>query len=160
MSKTTTETRATIARLYEQVRDVIDAAVKRDPLQFAALNDYARERYARDKFARLLADEARAEREHRRFCASLNQPFALTVRDAARVILLSNIEHGAHQATPPLGLTPGQNPDARWFLTLRATAAEAMTIGFLLANELSPELRAELRALDYAKLVEVNRKGA
>lgn len=154
MKTATPATRAQIARLYAQVRDVIDAAVKRDPLQFAALNDYARDR-TRDKFERLFSSEEQAERDHRRFLASLDQPYALTIRDAARVILLSNIEHGAHQATAALNANAGQNPDARWFLTLRASAAEAMTIGYLLAGELSAEVRAELRALDYAKLVEV-----
>lgn len=92
------------------------------------------------KLRQLLRDESAAERAHRR-----GRPGScpLSVADAARVIVLSNIAEGAQR----------ESFDATVFLTWRASAAMARLFGHVLRADLSPEWITAAAALDYSGLM-------
>ena len=134
----------TIATLWEQLRDAIDAAYAASPRtgEPTPLHDYRRDATV-DELERLLQAETANERQHRR---TTSAPKGFSARTASMLILCSNAATGARkQDLPPSTI----------FLIWRKTAAEAEVLGWLAREHLSAEWLSQVESLDYAKLMEV-----
>lgn len=146
---------ALVGKLEQRVRAAIDAAYRsgRNPSTPAtdhpgALRDYVTEISSPDAWLRLVDREAKAEREHRRFTSfAPHIPYAIPVRQGARVTLLHNVGRGAEMADAP---------PASDFLVYRPSAVEAIVLGWLARRELAadPGLVPALLLLDYAAAVD------
>lgn len=150
-SKTNGRNRGHLEDLERRVRAAIDAAYRAhhtDDLP-GALRDYVSETSSPDKWLRLVEREAAAEREHRRFTSfAPDIPYAIPVKQGARVTLLHNVGRGASQT---------EAPHAAEFLVYRPSAVEAIVLGWLARRELAADagLVPALLLLDYAAAVEV-----
>jgi hypothetical protein len=147
-----------VDRLWEQVRDCIDASyltgerrpngsrvtVPHDDPR-ALLRDWVRNQSMTDKMNALEDREAVHERQHRRGAPS-GWRHVLSAHHAARLILLHNIGDGSE--LPAM-------PDATYMLSCRDTAAEAVVLGFLARDQIwkTDGLREALGLLDYAQAV-------
>jgi len=104
-----------------------------------ALHDYST-RSTPWRLANLVGRETANERQHR----GVTTVPGFSVGDAAKLHIMSNALYGA---------TFPEMPPAHLFLTMRATAAEAMVIGYLVRAELTPEWMQRVEKLDYSELM-------
>lgn len=148
--------KALIEKLTAQVRDAIDASYytgepnrangskpTRDTDDARAIRDYVRNMSWSDKFDDLIDREAAHERRHRKG-APAGFRYPISVKQSASIIVLHQFGNGsALEAMPPATL----------YNSCRDTAAEAIVLGYLARAQVTPELRAQLDALDYAAAV-------
>lgn len=134
-----------ISTLWESLRDAIDAAYSsRMKANTGAdvLRDYARDQTWNDALANLLETETTNEKQHR---SNRPGPKDFPAMSAAKLILCNNVAVGSQlSACPP----------ATDFLRYRKTAVEAQVIGWLIREQITDEWRAQVAALDYARLMQ------
>jgi hypothetical protein len=126
-----------INQLWEHFRDAIDAAYAdtQNPNR-DSLRDYARNQSWSDDLEKLLSDETANERQHRQ----TRTIRGFSSQDAAKLIICGNVLRGSELTEMPSALT---------FITLRASAAEANLIGYLVREHLTPEWKQSVSSLDY-----------
>jgi hypothetical protein len=136
-----------ITDLWADFRTAINAAYaeadKTNNQDGQCLRDYAEDISWSDDLAKMLGRETANERQHR---SNRPSPKGFSVGDAAKLILMNCAASGATMAAMPRATT---------FLTHRDTAAEATLIGFLARKHLPATWQEGIKALDYAKLMEV-----
>jgi hypothetical protein len=146
-----TQVTPTINRLWDEMQEFINAAYRdgsgtNNPESL--LKDYATNQSWTDALGRLLDAETANERRHRN---GRPQGWKAPMSNvtAARLILLGNFADGSE--------TKEMYP-ATIFLRWRQTAAEMHVVGCLCRTnaKISDDWRAEVRALDYAKLMAVS----
>lgn len=125
----------TVKRLWVELAAAIDKAGHSDLYDYSQSRDHR----ALDK---LLAEETANERGHRSFVGG-SYPVSNSI--GAKITLLSNIYRGAIMQDEPL---------ARLFLTIRPSAAEAITIGYILRADLSREWLEWAEGLDYSAIMD------
>jgi hypothetical protein len=131
-----------VETLWIELQNTLDKSAKLlSPDASAALSDY-RETSYKDALGLLLREETKNERQHRTGYGSGDYPFSSVI--GAKIIIMENIARGAAKVAPL---------EARLWLEIRRTAAEAMTIGNLLGPALSFKWRAEAQELDYSDLM-------
>jgi hypothetical protein len=141
----------TINQLWDEMQSFIDAAYRDgsgtnnpEPL----LKDYAKDQSWTDGLGRLLDAETANERQHRTGRPQgWNAP--MSNRMAAKLILLGNFADGSEAK---------EMYPATIFLQWRHTAAEMHVVGCLCRGKakISDDWRADVRAIDYAKLMAVS----
>ena len=119
-----------------------DTAVKTRDEDGECLRDYAENITWSDSLSALLGRETAEERRHRSGRTSIA---GFSNETAAKLILMRQAQHAAEFV---------EIPRATAFLVFRKTAVEAQVIGFLARNFLSQDWIAEVKSLDYAKLME------
>lgn len=147
--------KAHVDNLIAQVRAAIDATydtgkrhpngarITHDTDDARAIRDYVRNMSWSDKFDDLIDREAAHERRHRKG-APAGFRYPISVKQSASIIVLHQFGNGsALEAMPPATL----------YNSCRDTAAEAIVLGYLARAQVTPELRAQLDALDYAAAV-------
>lgn len=136
-----------INKLWEQMQDAIERAAETgDDETRAALNDYRESSWHND-LENLVQREQQNERQHRRLSpAGWKAP--ISAYYAAKLLLLGNIAEGAKKTTMP---------PATIFLNFRQTAAEGITIGYLLRGFLPAIWSNEVETLDYAEIMKAGR---
>jgi hypothetical protein len=107
-----------------------------------ALRDYATDMAFEDKLETLLAKTRDEERHHRRFRDHAVKGFSID--SAAKLLLMHAAKDGAESRS---------SLSAVKMLTVRHTALEAEVLGYLAKTFLGHTWRAEVTALDYAKLM-------
>ena len=90
----------------------------------------------------LLKTATAEERQHR--SGMYSGQYRGSARFGAKVIMLSNVADGAALKSEPL---------AKLFLMIRRSAAEAMTLGYYLRADLTPEYIAAAQKLDYSDIM-------
>jgi hypothetical protein len=146
-----TQITPTINRLWHEMQEFIDAAYRDgngtnnpEPL----LRDYAQNQSWTDALGRLLDAETANERRHR---TRRPQGWTAPVSNvtAAKLILLGNFADGSEAK---------EMYPATIFLQWRHTAAEMHVVGCLCRGKakISDDWRTEVRAIDYAKLMEAS----
>jgi cell fate (sporulation/competence/biofilm development) regulator YlbF (YheA/YmcA/DUF963 family) len=134
-----------IRKLWMEMRGVItqvymEGKELNNP-ELDALRDYAEDISMHDDLNALMQREVVLERQHRR---GLEGRTTFTLEDAARLLIMNQVVCGTNlESMPP----------ATIFLTMKQTAAEAQTIGYLIRNKLSNEWRNEVNQLDYGELI-------
>lgn len=136
-----------INQLWEHFRDAIDAAYADAQTkgfsgsahdEVSCLRDYARNVSWSDAVEKLLTSETANERQHR----SARSVRGFSSNDAAKLIICNNVLGGSELAAMPSALT---------FITLRASAAEANLLGYLIREHLAPEWKDAVQSLDYSE---------
>jgi hypothetical protein len=141
----------TINRLWDEMQAFIDAAYRdgngtNNPESL--LKDYATDQGWTDALGRLLDAETANERQHRNGRPQ-GWKAPMSNRTAAKLILLRNFVDGSEVK---------EMYPATVFLQWRHTAAEMQVVGCLCRGKakISDAWRAEVRAIDYAKLMAVS----
>lgn len=145
-------TKTVVDGLWSEMRQIINETYKQaDELRDddgMCLRDYAENTGWSDDLDRLLEHEKENERQHRR---RRPNPPNFSVETASKLILLNNFAHGAEMTAMP---------KATAFIVLRQTAVEAELLGYLCRKLTSADFRNHVRALDYAKLMQVAQSDA
>lgn len=140
-------TKQTIDKLWDEMRDVIDLAYKTSShkatgdIRSTPLRDYARDMSWADNLAALLGRETANERQHRN---NRPAPAGFSINSAAKLILMNCVMRGSDKENLP----PSTD-----FLVYRQSAVEAEVLGFLIKPELPLSWKQELQKLDYVELM-------
>lgn len=124
-----------IKSLWKELVSAIDQTKNADAQEFRR-NDFYR-------LETLLQEETANERQHRRFVSGA---YAVSSSVGAKITLLHNVARGARLSEMPTATT---------FILFRRSAAEAMLLGYLLRDGLTPQFVDEAYSLDYPSLMKV-----
>lgn len=114
------------------------------------LRDYIKDNGYKDSLSELLDAETANERKHRAGYMPADVTAPISSRTAAKIILMDNARSGADDKRK------GKLLPASLYLIMRKTAVEAMALGFASGEHLSDQWRADVKTLDYSKIMNPN----